>query len=84
MDRALLDTDIFSEMLKGVAQTVAVRAVAYRAVQGYYTISAITVREIVKGLHKIRQEDRVRQFLTELSAVELLPFGARWPTYWTR
>lgn len=29
MDRALLDTDIFSEMLKGVDQTVAVRAAAY-------------------------------------------------------
>jgi predicted nucleic acid-binding protein len=43
MDRALLDTDIFSEILKGIDQSVVAKAVAYRAAFGYYTLSIITV-----------------------------------------
>lgn len=72
MDRALLDTDIFSEILKGVNRTVITRVVAYRAIWGRYTISTITVMEIVKGLHKIRREDEIQRFLGGLSTVELL------------
>lgn len=49
MDKALLDTDIFSEILKGIDQNVVAKATAYRAAFGHHTISAITVIEIVKG-----------------------------------
>ena len=38
MSRALLDTDIFSEVLKGVDQRVA----DYQTTYGHYTISSIT------------------------------------------
>jgi len=69
MDRALLDTDIFSEILKGIDTTVVTRAVAYRAIWGRYTISTITVMEIVKGLHKMGREDEVQRFLGGLSTV---------------
>ena len=72
MNRALLDTDIFSEVLKGIAPQVVAQATAYRALFGRYTISTITVLEIVKGLHKIQREDRIRQFLDGLSTVEIL------------
>jgi predicted nucleic acid-binding protein len=51
MAKSLLDTDMFSEILKGVDPVVAQRATAYRTAFGHYTISAITVLEIVKGLH---------------------------------
>ncbi len=74
MDKVLLDTDIFSEILKGVDRTVVARAVAYRVALGRYTLSVVTVMEIVKGLHKIRREDRVQQFLAGLPTVEVLPF----------
>jgi len=47
MDRALLDTDIFSEVLKGVDQAVVAKATAYFSTFGRYTISTITVMEIV-------------------------------------
>jgi tRNA(fMet)-specific endonuclease VapC len=30
--------------------------------------------EIVKGLHKMRREERLQQFLNSLSLVEILPF----------
>lgn len=72
MDKALLDTDIFSEILKGLDPNVAAKAIAYRAVFGRYTISTITVMEIVKGLHKLQREERIRQFLAGLPTVELL------------
>lgn len=72
VDKALLDTDIFSEILKGIDQNVVTHATAYRAAFGRYTISVITVMEIVKGLHKLQREDRVQQFLAGLADVELL------------
>jgi tRNA(fMet)-specific endonuclease VapC len=70
MDRALLDTDIFSEILKGIDATVTTKAVAYRAIWGRYTISTITVMEVVKGLHKMQREDELQRFLAGLSTVE--------------
>ena len=77
MDRALLDTDILSEILKGVDRTVVARAVAYRATWGRYTTSMITVLEIVKGLHKVRREGEIQRFLEGLSTVELLTLDLR-------
>ena len=60
------------EILKGIDQAVVTKAVAYRTIWGRYTISAITVIEIVKGLHKVQREERIQQFLAGLAAVELL------------
>jgi tRNA(fMet)-specific endonuclease VapC len=72
MDRALLDTDIFSEVLKGVDQSLIARAAAYRATWNRYSISVLTVLEIVKGLHKVHRESEIAQFLSGLPNVELL------------
>jgi predicted nucleic acid-binding protein len=75
MTESLLDTDIFSEILKGVDQVVAQRATAYRATFGHYTISVIPVMEIVKGFHKIGREERIQQFLQHTTQAEILLFG---------
>lgn len=72
MDKALLDTDIFSEVLKGVDREVASKASHYRTQFGRYSISTVTIVEIVKGLHKLQREDRVKQFLAGLADVEIL------------
>jgi tRNA(fMet)-specific endonuclease VapC len=72
MDTSLLDTDIFSEILKGVDAQVAAQAMAYRVIFGHYTISTITVLEIVKGLHKVQREDRIQEFLGGLDTVNIL------------
>ena len=72
MDKTLLDTDLFSEILKGVDQRVVARAKAYHTAFGYYTISVITVMEVIKGLHKLQREGRVQQFLAVLPDVEVL------------
>ena len=72
MDKALLDTDTFSEILKRVDAQLVTRATEYRWQFGVYTISTITVVEIVKGLHKVQREERLQEFLRGLSAVEIL------------
>lgn len=77
MDKALLDTDIFSEVIKGVDRTVIAQAVAYRAVWKRYSISVLTVLEIVKGLHKLKRESEIQQFLDGLSSVELLTLNVQ-------
>jgi tRNA(fMet)-specific endonuclease VapC len=77
MDKALLDTDIFSEVLKGVNAAVTMRAAAYHAALGHYTTSLITVLEVVKGYHKVNREDRIQRFLSILPTVELLPLDLK-------
>jgi tRNA(fMet)-specific endonuclease VapC len=74
VNKSLLETDIFSEVMKGVDPHVVQKATAYLAVFGRYTVSAATVMEIVKGLHKQRSSKKLKQFLSHLSAAEVLPF----------
>ncbi|MDZ8025513.1 MAG: PIN domain-containing protein [Nostoc sp. DedQUE11] len=72
MDKVLIDTDIFSEILKGINQRVAGRASAYHANFGYYTICTITVLKIVKGWHKRQLEDKIQQFFVEIIEAQVL------------
>ncbi len=72
MDRSLLDTDMLSEILKGIDRNVVAKAVAYHATFGHYTICVMTITEIVKGYHKIQREDRIRRFLAHVSNFEVL------------
>ena len=51
MNKALLDTDILSEILKAKNAGVVANAIKYKEGFGHFTISVITVMEIVKGLH---------------------------------
>jgi len=39
VNKSLLDTDIFSEVSKGINQTVAGHAAAYRRAYGFFTLS---------------------------------------------
>jgi tRNA(fMet)-specific endonuclease VapC len=72
--KTLLDTDIYSEILKGIDPKVVAKANAYRAAYGRYTISVFTVLEVVMGLHKAKRPRRIKQFLAGLSSVEVIPF----------
>lgn len=51
MDKALLDTDILSEILRARDQQVIAQVVVYKAQHGQLTTSTIIVIEIVKGFH---------------------------------
>jgi len=72
MDESLLDTDTLSEMLKGKNVNVIQRANDYYAKFGQYTISTITVLEIIKGFHKVQREAHIERFLSAISNTELL------------
>lgn len=74
MKRSLLDTDIFSEILKNRNARVADSASKYRSKFGRLTLCSITVMEIVKGFRKAGQKDRLGVFLQSLPLEEVLSF----------
>lgn len=72
MNKALLDTDIYSEVLKAVDPNVARNATAYRQAQGVLTLSSVTVMELVRGFEKRQSPRKLQAFLTAVSAEEVL------------
>jgi tRNA(fMet)-specific endonuclease VapC len=76
MRRALLDTDILSEVLKGKNPQVAERASAYLGAYNRLTISVVTLMEVVKGLRKVGREEPLRRFEAGLYRFDVLPFDA--------
>jgi tRNA(fMet)-specific endonuclease VapC len=74
VNKALIDTDIFSELGKGVNQTVVRNGFTYRVTFGRYTISVITVMEIVRGFQKKQSPLRLQTFLINIASEEVLVF----------
>ena len=52
MNKALLDTDILSEVAKGIDQNVARNASAYRQAHRFLTLSVISVMEVIQGYQR--------------------------------
>jgi tRNA(fMet)-specific endonuclease VapC len=75
MNKAILDTDIFSEMMDAKNPRVVAQAAAYRASYGSITISTVTVFEVVKGLHHLKREQRIQQFLAQIPFLTVLPLN---------
>ena len=75
MNKALLDTDIYSEILRGVNATVAAHALAYRQTHGRLTLSVITVMEMIKGLQKVQRPQKIATLLAAIASEEVLDFG---------
>jgi tRNA(fMet)-specific endonuclease VapC len=74
LNKALLDTDIYSEILKAANPTVTANATTYRQVRGFLTFSAVTVMEVVRGFQKKRSTRRLNAFLAAIALEEILPF----------
>jgi predicted nucleic acid-binding protein len=75
VNRVLLDTDIFSEVLKQRDPRVAAKATAYRHAFGRFTISVITVMEVTSGLHRLRAAKQLARFQAMLAGCEVLGLG---------
>src|SRR4051812_41756486 len=75
MDKALLDTDIVSEVVKGRNATVARRAAEYVGEHGRLTTTCLTLMEIVKGYHKASRPERLTRALEVLGTFEIVDFG---------
>jgi tRNA(fMet)-specific endonuclease VapC len=74
MRKAILDTDIFSEVLRAVNVTVVGHAQTYRQAHGRLTISVITVMEMVKGFQKVQRPQKILSLLTHINSEEVLEF----------
>ncbi len=72
MDRTLLDTDIYSEVLKGRNQVVTRRATEYEDYFGQFTISVITMAEIVKGIQKRGDVAEIDKFVEACDVIQVL------------
>ncbi len=75
MNKSLLDTDTFSEIGKGIDQTVLSHGAAYLQAFGRYTLSAVTFTEIIWGLEKRQSVRRLAAFRASLPLMEVLPFA---------
>ncbi len=74
LNKSLLDTDIFSDITKGVNPTVAGHATAYRKAFSRYTISAVTFMEVIRGYQKKQATRQLQNFLTAIVSEEVIPF----------
>ena len=74
MNKVLLDTDIYSEILKASNTTVTHHATVYRRAQGVLTLSSVTVMEIVRGFQRKQSFLRLQSFLNAVSLEEMIPF----------
>ena len=70
MVKAILDTDILSEYLKGYDQSVAGRAASYAQLHGVFTFTSVTVYEIVYGLELKSATSQLQKALAWLSQNE--------------
>jgi tRNA(fMet)-specific endonuclease VapC len=74
VNRVLLDTDIYSEVIKAINPTVTQNAIAYRQANGVLTLSVVTVMEIVRGFQQNQSIRRLNNFLTAVASEEVLIF----------
>jgi tRNA(fMet)-specific endonuclease VapC len=63
VNKSLLDTDILSEIGKGIDPNVARNATTYRNVFGRYALSVISIMEVVRGFQQKQSARRLQRFL---------------------
>jgi len=76
VNKALLDTDIYSEVLKAINLTVAQNAATYRQTHRVLTLAVITMLEIVKGSQQAQATGRMQRFLNAVGREEVLSLEA--------
>jgi tRNA(fMet)-specific endonuclease VapC len=77
VEKALLDTDTLSEILKGVDRMIFARSQRYLSDFGRYTTSTLSVMEIVAGYHRRSSERGIQRVLSLVSSAELLTLDLR-------
>ena len=74
MNKALLDTDILSEVSKGINPVVVGNANTYRKAHGFLTLSVISVMEAIQGYQRIGVANRIQAFRNAIASEEILLF----------
>lgn len=73
MQRALLDSDIWSEIARDRNPTVSTNARAYIRQHRRFTVSVVTVMEAVRGYSRIGRKDKLEILLKLFARSEVLP-----------
>jgi tRNA(fMet)-specific endonuclease VapC len=76
MAKALLDTDILSEVLRGKNEVVRRQAETYLSQHGQLTISVLSVVEVVKGFERLQRQAEIDRFLAEVEGMEVLALSS--------
>jgi tRNA(fMet)-specific endonuclease VapC len=74
VNRVLLDTDILSEVSKGINHAVVRNATAYRQAYGSLTLSVISVMEIIQGYQRVGGSGRIQAFRNAVALEQVLLF----------
>jgi predicted nucleic acid-binding protein len=74
LNKALLDTDIYSEIIKSVDPNVTRNATIYRQYHGILTLSAVTVMEVIRGFQRNQSQRKLQNFLAAVALEEVLAF----------
>ena len=74
MNKALLDTDILSEVGKGIDQNVLLNANSYRQSFRFLTLSVISVMEVIQGYKRVGASNRIQAFRNAIASEEVLLF----------
>jgi tRNA(fMet)-specific endonuclease VapC len=74
VNKALLDTDILSEVAKGIDQAVTRNATDYRQAYGFLTLSVISVMEVIQGYQRVGGSNRIQAFRNAISSEQVLLF----------
>jgi tRNA(fMet)-specific endonuclease VapC len=72
VNRSLLDTDILSEVGKAIDPNVVAKATSYRRAFGRFTISVISIMEIVRGFQQKQSIRRLHLFLAAVAHEEIV------------
>ena len=73
MEKALIDTDIWFDIGQGTVARVRENADAYWAQYGVFTIAAVSVAEIVRGLVRRNQQNWLERWQQQRQWLEVLP-----------
>lgn len=73
MEKCLIDTDIWIDILRGKNPHVQDRADSYWRVHGTFTLSAITIAEVVRGLLRIQQPEVLSKWHAVQQYLEVVP-----------
>jgi len=73
VEKCLIDTDIWIDILRGKNQYVQEKSDAYWRVHGVFTLSAVTIAEVVRGLLRIQQPEVLDKWRAVQQYLEVVP-----------
>ena len=74
--KALIDTDILSELQRDKNAQIRAHAVAYEKEHGALAVSSMSIFEVLEGWHQANRPERAEAFLKWIDGADILAFDA--------